>query len=284
MRFCGIDVAAREDAQQLVTLHARRGAEGARELVATVYAPGDPAQVAATVIGFGGEAVVCVDAPAGRRLDLLAPGSALRDRLGLPAGRYEEHRVGDALLHRRGLPLWPVPRGERAAARWEAWLREGYAVHAALDPLGAWRPTPADGAVEGDAGGSALRFGRVAEAHPDAVFAVLLGHRPGSRRTPAGLQQRIAALRLRGVVDADGGLWQRSASELDACALAYAAATLAGGSASWAGDPREGVVVLPAPLAALRGHHARLPAPARVPLASAPTGGASRRETAVTEG
>ena len=80
------------------------------ELVATFYAPGTVEPVARTIAGFGrGEAVVAVDAPSGPRLDLLAPGSPLRAELGLPDGRYERMRVCDALLFRRGLPLYPVP-------------------------------------------------------------------------------------------------------------------------------------------------------------------------------
>ncbi len=80
-----------------------------------------------------------------------------------------------------------------------------------------------------------------------------------------GLQQRIAALRLRGIVDADGGLWHRTLDELDACALAYAAFVLADGSGWWAGDAREGVVVLPGP--GLLERYELLPPPARQPLA-----------------
>ena len=90
-----------------------------------------------------------------------------------------------------------------------------------------------------------MRFGRVCETYPDAVFCSLLGHRPSPKRTPWGLQQRIAALRLRGVADDDGGLWHRTLDELDACAAAYAAYALANGTGSWVGDPREGVIVLP---------------------------------------
>ena len=64
---------------------------------------------------------------------------------------------------------------------------------------------------------------------PDAVFCALLGHRPSPKRTPWGLQQRIAALKLKGIVDDDGGLWHRTLDELDACAAAYAAYALAAG-------------------------------------------------------
>ena len=269
MRFCGVDVSPRAAAQQLVTLHPRRGAAGRTELVATFYAPGDAAQLGATVLGFGGEAVVCVDGPAGRRLDLLAAGRPLRAQLGLPAGRFERHRVCDALLQLRGLPLYPVPTGEQATRRWEDWLEASFAVHLALDALGSYRPVAPDGALQAAVGRGALRFGRVAEAYPDAVLSALLGHRPGPKRTPWGLQERIAALKDRGVVDVDGGLWQRTVDELDACALAYAAWALAEGHGTWAGDPREAVVVLPIAPGELRERYAKLPAPGRVALAGA---------------
>ncbi len=264
MRYCGIDVSARPGHQQLVTLHERRTG-GEPELVASFYATGDVEAIARTVLGFGGEAVVAVDAPADRRLDLLAAGSALRTALALPAGRYEQHRVCDALLFRRGLPLYPIPAsGARARRAWEQWIDEGFALHAALGSLKAYRPHEA-GAVEGRVRDGALRFGRVAESYPDAVFGALLGHRPPPKRTPSGLQQRIAALRLRGVVDADGGLWHRTLDELDACAVAYAAFTLANGGGWWTGDAREGVIVLP--VAPLLARYETLPPPARLPLA-----------------
>lgn len=264
MRYCGIDVSARPGTQQLVTLHERRTG-GEPELVATFFTPGSVEAVARTVSGFGREAVVAVDAPGGRRLDLLGAGSALRAALALPPGRFEQHRVCDALLFRRGLPLYPIPSpGALARRGWEQWVDVGFAMHAALEASGPFRPW-ADGAVEGPVGDGALRFGRVTESYPDAIFCALLGHRPPPKRTPWGLQQRIAALRLRGVVDADGGLWHRTLDELDACALAYAAFALADGDAWWAGDAREGVVVLPG--ATLLDGYARLPPPARHALA-----------------
>ncbi len=264
MRYCGIDVSARPGHQQLVTLHERRTA-GAPELVATFYLPGEVDAVARTVLGFGREAVAAVDAPAARRLDLFGADSALRTALALPLGRFEQHRVCDALLFRRGLPLYPSPSAHAPSRRLsDQWVDVGFALHAALDGLGPYRPHDG-GAVEGPAGDGALRFGRVTESYPDAVFCALLGHRPPPKRTPWGLQQRIAALRLRGVVDADGGLWHRTLDELDACALAYAAFALADGAAWWAGDAREGVVVLP--VAPLLERYERLPPPARQALA-----------------
>jgi predicted nuclease with RNAse H fold len=262
VRYCGIDVSAAPDRQQLVTLHERRGAEGP-ELVATFFEPGSTDAVARTVGGFGGEAVVAIDAPSGPRLDLLAAGMPLRDALGLPAGRYERMRVCDALLFRRRLPLYPVPAADQALARWEAWMAQGFELFAALDGLGLYRPDAGD-TVEAPVGDGALRFGRVGETYPDAVFCALIGHRPPPKRTPWGLQQRIAALRLRGVADDDGGLWHRTLDELDACAAAYAAHALATGQGCWVGDPREGVIVLPVPRLADR--YDPLPPPRREPL------------------
>jgi len=264
LRYCGIDVSARAGHQQLVTLHERRTA-GEPELVATFHVPGDVDAVTRTVLGFGREAVVAIGAPQDRRLDLLGPASALRAALALPTGRYEQHRVCDALLFRRGLPLYPiVAPGARGRRGWEQWIDVGFAVHAALGGIGPYRPHDGD-AVEGPVGAGALRFGRLVESYPDAIFCTLLGHRPPPKRTPWGLQQRIAALRLRGIVDADGGLWHRTLDELDACALAYAAFVLAGGTGWWTGDARESVIVLPGP--GLQEHYERLPPPLRQPLA-----------------
>jgi hypothetical protein len=265
VRYCGIDVSARAGNQQLVTLHERRASRsGEVDLVATFYEPGDVEAVARTVLGFGGEAVAAIDAPSGRRLDLLAPGMPLRVLLRLPNGRYERSRVCDALLFRRRLPLYPVPATGQALAAWEAWMGVGFDLFDALDPLGLFRPDD-QGVLEAPVGDGALRFGRLCETYPDAIFCALLGHRPSPKRTPWGLQQRIAALKLRRVVDDDGGLWHRTLDELDACAAAYAAYTLAGGIGSWVGDPREGVIVLP--VAELEPRYERLPAPARSELA-----------------
>jgi predicted nuclease with RNAse H fold len=267
VRYCGVDISAKPAGQQLVTLHERRGPDGA-ELVATFYAPGTVDDVAATIRGFGGEAVVGIDAPSAPRLDLLAAGMPLRETLGLPEGRYETMRVCDAILYRRRLPLYPVPAADQALSRWQGWMQHGFDLFAALDPLELFRPDATmDAALEGPVGDGALRLGRVAETYPDAVFCALLGHRPPAKRTPHGLQQRIAALRLKGVVDDDGGLWQRTLDELDATAAAYAAYTLAAGTGGWVGDPREGVIVLPVPR--LLDRYDKLPVPRRAVLLSA---------------
>ena len=95
----------------------------------------------------------------------------------------------------------------------------------------------------------------------------LLGHRPSPKRTPWGLQQRIAALRERGIVDEDGGLWHRTLDELDACAAAYTAYALAIGLGRWVGDPVEGVIVLPSQ--ELLPRYDKLPPPSRSALVGA---------------
>jgi predicted nuclease with RNAse H fold len=262
MRFCGIDVSARPDNQQLCTLHERKGAEGV-ELVATFYAPGTIEEVARTIQGFGrGEAVVGIDAPSGRRLGLLGPDAPARATLGLPDGRYERMRVCDAVLYRRGLPLYPVPGADDAVPDWMA---IGFDLFDALAPLGRYVPDQANGAFVGNVGSAAIRSGRVFETYPDAIFCALLGHRPPPKRTPWGGQQRIAALKLKGIYDDDGGLWHRTLDEIDACAAAYAAYALCAGLGTWVGDPGEGVMVIPT--ARLLERYAKLPAPARSGLA-----------------
>ena len=183
MRFCGIDVSARPANQQLCTLHERKGSEGI-ELVATFYAPGTVEEIARTIQGFGrGEAVVGIDAPSGRRLGLLGADAPARAELGLPDGRYERMRVCDAVLYRRGLPLYPVPAAGEPAPEW---MTVGFELFDALAPLGRYTPDGANGALEGAVGSAAIGAGRVFETYPDAIFCALLGHRPPPKRTPWG--------------------------------------------------------------------------------------------------
>jgi predicted nuclease with RNAse H fold len=262
MRYCGIDVSAKAANQQLCTLHERRSRSGL-ELVATFYEPGTPEQIARTIQGFGrGEAVVAVDAPSAHRLDLLRPGSEVRAALALPEGRYERMRVCDAMLFRRGLPLYPVPSADEPEQAWQRWMQVGFEVFEELRGLGLFRPA---GGYEGALEPGATASGRLCETYPDAIFCTLLGHRPGAKRTPSGLQERIAALKLKGIVDEDGGLWRRTLDELDACAAAYAAYGLAAGIGCWVGHPAEGVIVLP--VLSLLDRYEKLPAPARAALA-----------------
>jgi hypothetical protein len=120
------------------------------------------------------------------------------------------------------------------------------------------------GSYESPVGSTAVHDGRLFETYPDAIFCTLLGHRPSPKRTPWGLQQRIASLKQKGVVDEDGGLWHRTLDELDACAAAYAAYALSAGIGTWVGDSQEGVIVLPT--AELLPRYDKLPPPARAQL------------------
>ena len=181
VRYCGIDVSGTRGHQQLCTLHERRGSEGV-ELVATFYAPGDVDAVARTVLGFGGEAVAAVDAPSGHRLDLLAPGQPLRAELGVPDGRFERHRVCDALLFRRRLPLYPVPAANQALAGWERWIGLGFELFAAL---GAARRVHARGGRRGAGPHRHRRAALRAPLRDVPRRRVLLDDRPPARRPSA---------------------------------------------------------------------------------------------------
>ena len=127
-------------------------------------------------------------------------------------------------------------------------------------------PDSANGALRGHRRvGSRCAPAACSRPIPDAIFCALLGHRPPPKRTPGGGQQRIAALKLKGVSDDDGGLWHRTLDEIDACAAAYAAYALSVGLGTWVGDPAEGVMVIPT--AHLLPRYSKLPAPARSELA-----------------
>ena len=251
MRYCGVDISAKPANQQLVTLHERRAPEGGVELVATFYAPGTVEQLARTIEGFGrGQAVVAVDAPSGPRLDLLAAGAPLRDELGLPDGRYERMRVCDALLFRRGLPLYPVPAAGQSPQGWEQWIGVGFELFAALARLGLFRPETRERADRaGRLRGAALRPPLRDLSRRDLLRRCsATGRRRSARRGGCSSGSRRCA--RKGVQDADGGLWHRTLDELDACAAAYAAYALAAGLGLWVGAPEEGVIVLPVDRAA----------------------------------
>ena len=196
----------------------------------------------------------------GRRRSTRRPGAGWTcSRAGAPAARRARPARrplrAHARVRRAALPPRPAalpgaaPSG--AAPRWERGWRSASSCSPRSRRSGAV-PDRANGALEGAVGAGALRTGALCETYPDAIFCALLGHRPSPKRTPWGLQQRIAALKLKGIVDEDGGLWHRTLDELDACAAAYAAYALAAGLGTWVGDPAEGVIVLPERRAARR--------------------------------
>ena len=187
VRYCGVDVSAKPGNQQLVTLHERRAADGAWSSWPPSTRPARrrrwPARSRAS--GAARRWSRSTRRP-GPRLDLLAPGAPLRAALGLPDGRYERMRVCDALLFRRGLPLYPVPPAGQAPHGLGAVDRRRLR---AVRRAGAPRPLPPGRRRRrrlGPVGRAALRFGRLCETYPDAVFCSLLGHRPPPKRTPWG--------------------------------------------------------------------------------------------------
>jgi hypothetical protein len=83
------------------------------------------------------------------------------------------------------------------------------------------------------------------ETNADGVFFALQGRRLPAKRHPYGMQLRIEELLGDRVTDEGGDLWHRRIEELDAVACALSAHRYAVGHASWLGDPRAGVAVLP---------------------------------------
>jgi hypothetical protein len=149
-----------------------------------------------------------------------------------PPGRYLTYRECDYHLARRRLPLYLVPTRYPDCPNW---MRAGFALYDALLGTGRW--SLFDGSPGRD---------RLAEVYPFAAFAALLGHIPPAKHTPGGRAARIAALRGRLATAPD--LEARSHHELDAAAAAVTALALRDGRASWVGNPREALIVLPGPL------------------------------------
>ena len=222
--------------------------------------------MARTIEGFGrGEAVVGVDAPSGHRLDLLARGrAAARPSSACPTAATSACASATRCCSAAGCRCTRSRRRAAAAPAGSSGSASGSSSSPRSRTSGAYRPDGAGGPT-GPVGDAALRYGRLFETYPDAIFCALLGHRPSPKRTPWGLQQRIAALKQQGVVDEDGGLWHRTLDELDACAAAYTAYALAAGARAWVGAPEEGVIVLP--VAELPPRYEKLPPPARAALA-----------------
>ena len=217
------------------------------------------------MLGFGGEAVAAVDAPSGHRLDLLAAGrAAARRARGFPRGATSARACATRCSSAAACRSTRSRRPGRRSRSGRRGSGSGFELFDALAPLGLYRPD-ADGSSRARSARGRCATAASARPTPTPSSARLLGHRPPPKRTPWGLQQRIAALKLRGIVDDDGGLWQRTVDELDACAAAYAAYALAEGFGSWVGEPEEGVIVLP--IEELEPAYEPLPPPRRAPLA-----------------
>jgi predicted nuclease with RNAse H fold len=149
-----------------------------------------------------------------------------------PEGRYLNYRECDYQLIRRRLPLYQVPTRYTDCP---GWMRAGFALYDALLATGNWS------VFDGKRGDNLLT-----EVYPFAAFSVLLGHIPPAKGTPEGRAARIAALaaRLSGNPDLSG----LSHDGLDAGAAAITALALGRGEATWVGNPREALIVVPGAL------------------------------------
>jgi hypothetical protein len=223
--FVGIDVAARRF--DIAVLDARRR---------PVPFPPVFTEIEALVAALARDLPCCqiaVDAPQ-RTCEGLLADPAYRETVTPPppAGRYRNARECDYQLTRRRLPPYLVPFSYAACA---PWMQTGFRLYDALLGTGRW--TLFDG-VPGP--------NRLLEVYPFAAFAVLVGAIPPPKYRPEGRAARREALRAALGWDAAEAL-SDSHHALDALAAAYTAWAFEAGRAAWVGNPREGLMLLPAP-------------------------------------
>ena len=196
VRYCGVDISAKPGNQQLVTLHERRARDGV-ELVATFYTPGRVERVARTHPRASAAARPWSPSTRrpSRRLDLLAAGAPRAPRSGCRTAATSACGSATRCSIAAGCRCTRSPPRASLAAGWEQWILVGFEFFAALAGLGVFRPPDRAGKYDGRVGEPPRRSARLRETYPDAIFCALLGHRPSPKRTPWGLQQRIAVLR-----------------------------------------------------------------------------------------
>ena len=262
--FCGIDVSAKPATSSSCTLHERKGSEGV-ELVATFYAPGTVEEVARTIEGFGAaRRSSAIDAPSGRRLDLLAPGAPARERA-RPAGRpLRAH----ARVRRRAVPPRPAalpgarPADEAAPELDDRRLRAVRGARAAR-PLRARRPTAPSRA------GGRRRCARRGRSRPTPTRSSAPARPPAApKRTPWGLQQRIARSSSRASSTTTAGSGTARSTRSTPAPPPTPPTRSSVGLGTWVGDPAEGVIVIPT--SALLRATRSCPAPAAVRLGLIP--------------
>lgn len=218
MRYCGISPGHRH--HHLCAIEEARTDEPPVRLAATFFEPGSAERVVAQLQALG-DVVVAVD-------------GVLSDPI---EGR--DHRLCDQELARRGVTPNAPSKGARA-------------LRTALQPLGVFAAQPADpdAAAEPDGPAGQIDTGvfsttPIFETNAEGIFCALQGRRVPARRHPLGVQVRIEELTHDHVIDEGGDLWNRRIEEIEAAAGALCAHRYAVGHACWAGDPAEGVVVLP---------------------------------------
>lgn len=223
MRYCGIAVGRKH--HHLCAIEEARTDEPPIKLPAAFFEPGSAERVVAQLQALA-PVVVAVDGP-----------------LSDPAGE-QSHRVCDEELARRGVT--PNVPSDGARALCEGLRPLGIFKGGRLpDAEGAQGPATGDQGLEGDIDTGVFQTTPVFETNSEGVFCALQGRRVPARRHPLGVQVRIEELAHDQVLDESGDLWNRRIEEIEAAAAALCAHRYAVGHACWAGDPAEGVIVLP---------------------------------------
>jgi predicted nuclease with RNAse H fold len=195
--------------------------------------------------------VICaIDAPNSYNKGLLADPD-YRQRVGLSPGRhnYEDFRVSEYELRRRGIGIYNTPRDQEQA---RGWIQEGWRLYEKLREAN-FVDYPRPGSR------------RLLETHPHAAFTVLVGSRPYRKTSLEGRVQRQLVLHEEGIGVPDAMKvfieWTRHRfltgqletdriyehDQLDAIVAAYVAylAEREPGNITTLGDPTEGQIVIP---------------------------------------
>ncbi len=205
--------------------------------------------------------MVAVDAPSKENIGLVPDNRKIYD---IPANKYENFRIAEALLKTRRIGLYNTPREKPPE-----WMKRGWDLYSLLKDKGYSLL---------DVPGTVVNCDRITfEVHPHASFVVGLGWIPQQKDTLAGLLERAAFLRREcrelsvsvvGTLLDDDQLqrlknidttWEEIADEgialpslshdqLDALAGLATAIRVQRGEAEAVGHQGDGVIVVPRPL------------------------------------
>jgi predicted nuclease with RNAse H fold len=205
--------------------------------------------------------IVAVDAPSKENIGLVPEN---RSRFGIPANKYANFRIAEAVLKTRQIGLYNTPMKKPPE-----WMKRGWDLYSLLQD---------EGYSLLDQPGRVVARTRIAfEVHPHASFVVGLGWIPQKKSTLAGLLERAAFLRrefkelelsVNGTLLADDQLqhlkeidtrWDSIANDgivlpslshdqLDALAGLVTAVRVQRGEAEAIGHQDDGVIVIPKPL------------------------------------